>query len=78
VIPYRELLAVVRVFVKGAWKHREIGGWKRSPKNYRSALVRHWGQFEWADEQRDPESGEHPLAHVAANALILMWRERNR
>jgi hypothetical protein len=80
-MPWRELLAVVRVFWKGYRKYRDWGGWKRSNKNYWGALGRHTNAYgsgrTWC-VPTDDESGEQHLAHVAANALILMWRERNK
>lgn len=76
-IPWLEAAAVLRVFAKGALAHRDLNGWKRAPKDYLTAFNRHCEQYD-SGLKRDHDSGEHPLAHVAANALILMWRERNR
>jgi hypothetical protein len=77
-MPWRELFAVARVFWKGWRQHRSWGGWKRHPKDYRVAACRHYNRWDERGEDFDLTSGEHHLAHVAANALILLWRERNK
>jgi hypothetical protein len=78
-MPWRELLAVVRVFWKGWRQHRSWGGWKHHPKDYEAALDRHRGAAKWSFYfPVDSTSGESHWAHVAANALILAWRERNK
>lgn len=75
-MPIREAFAVVRVFAKAAIQHRNLNGWKTRNKCYWGALDRHQDLAQ-RGHVRDEKSGEHPLAHVAANALILMWRQRN-
>ena len=53
-----------------AWNWLEIPNWQ---DDFYGALLRHL--FEWkAGKKVDEHSGLHPLAHVSANALILLTR----
>lgn len=58
------------------------GATKRRPHAWQTATVgthalaaeRHWAR--WVAGQRtDPDSGAHPLVHVAFRALAIAWQE---
>ena len=74
VLPYKALEEVVRVFEYGAKKYGK-------PLTYRKgipysklfdATLRHLISWFWYRESTDKESGCHHLAHVCANALMLL------
>jgi hypothetical protein len=56
----------VKGYTAGNWREVE-------PSRYRDALARHFAA--WIDEPCgvDAESGKSHLAHLATNALILLW-----
>lgn len=68
------LRAVAAVLTYGAQKY-EPESWKAVPdaaRRYEDAMDRHLNQWK-AGEQFDDESGLHHMAHVACNALFLLW-----
>jgi hypothetical protein len=69
-------MAVGAVLEYGARKYAP-DGWKGVPDaraRYADALLRHFSA--WLDGERaDPESGLPHAAHVATNALFLLWFE---
>lgn len=73
-IPFRALPSVARVMELGASKYGERN-WRIDPikaSTYEGAICRH-ALIEWAQgSDQDDESGEHPLAHVAATCLIIL------
>ena len=75
-LPMSLLRPVVEVFTDGAKKYTD-NGWQNTPnarERYFDALMRHlddWG----SGRHRDSNSGSLTMAHVAANALILLWFE---
>ena len=75
-IPWEEMVPVVRVLMHGASKYYP-DNWKRiEPERYRKAILRH--ELSYAGgEVYDPDSGEHHLAHVICNALFLLWHDFN-
>lgn len=62
------------VIADGARK-REAHAWQTTPSE------RHWKAFfrhymRWVNGERvDPDSGAHPLVHVAFRALAIAWQE---
>lgn len=76
-LPWAELELVVLAFQRGA-EGRPRDGWQTIPdasNRYKDAMLRHCAAVmrgEWLDERGTPH-----LASVAANALILLWHERN-
>jgi hypothetical protein len=70
------LRAVAAVLTYGAIKYSP-GGWKDVPdaiRRYEDALDRHMNALRLG-EQRDEESGMLHWAHVATNALFLLYFE---
>ena len=68
------LLRVAEVLTYGANKYK-ADSWQTIPNakvRYEDALDRHLNAWK-RGESRDPESGLHHLAHVATNALFLLW-----
>jgi len=47
--------------------------WKVDP-DHAAAMYRHLGRWELG-EKKDPDSGAHPLVHVAWRALALAYQE---
>lgn len=73
-LPWDALRAVVGVLEYGAQKYAPQG-WRTVTDpvpRYRDALVRHL-VAQMDGEDIDPESGHHHAAHVATNALFLLW-----
>lgn len=71
-IPPEVLKAVAEVFTDGAAKY-EPDGWREcdDPNRYLDALYRHLVAWQ-SGETYDLDSARHTLAHVAANAMILL------
>ena len=73
-IPWRALAPVARVMAGGSEKYG-VRNWhidKILASTYVGAIARH-GFLEWAQgTDVDKDSGEHPLAHVAACCLIVL------
>ena len=68
------LLRVAEVLTYGANKYK-ADSWQTIPNakvRYEDALDRHLNAWK-RGETHDPESGLHHLAHVATNALFLLW-----
>ena len=68
------LEAVIRVLMFGASKYGDEN-WQlvANPKvRYRDALDRHLAEID-KGVMVDPDTGEHHMAHVATNALFLLW-----
>lgn len=77
-LPKGTLNAVIRVLEFGATKYRE-NNWKHVPDaktRYYDAMHRHIDAW-WGGEQKDPETGEHHLAHATCCAMFLMWLDFN-
>lgn len=75
-LPLPMLEDVVDVFQAGAAKHSPFG-WQTVPDaktQYADALIRHMAAYQ-RGELSDPDDGKHPLAHLIADALILLWHE---
>jgi hypothetical protein len=75
-IPWPELREVVAVFTQGAQKYEPRGWQKVERQRYFAALMRHVAACA-CGERTDIGSGKSHWAHVAANALILLWHDRN-
>ena len=67
---------VARVFTYGAQKY-SAQNWRKgtSWSRYIDALERHWSDWKQRKEM-DAESGLHHLAHLVANAMILLELQR--
>lgn len=77
-IPFDALRCVAKVFTDGARKHSD-NGWKHvdNPiRMYADALMRHVDDY-MEGRRIDDDSGSPVMAHVAANALILLWHGLN-
>lgn len=76
-LPTHALREVVRVFGFGARKHGP-DNWKVAKdtrRRYYASALRHLTDW-WDGETKDAESGRHPLAHAAADVLILLALEK--
>lgn len=75
-LPLDIIEIVVDVFQDGAKKPgRTEYGWKTVPGavvEYSDALMRHWAAYQ-RGETADPDDGRHPLAHLLADGIILLW-----
>lgn len=76
-LPFKTLEEVVKAFMAGAEKY-EDDNWMQNvmehPRDYVDALMRHFAEY-MDNVSKDKDSGLHPLAHLCANALILLWHE---
>lgn len=57
----------------------ERNDWRKAKLSWSSraaSLWRHWLDFWWHRQDKDHESGYHPLAHLAANAMLLFIWDR--
>lgn len=76
-LPLPMLAPVVDVMQAGARKHSPFG-WQTVPGarvQYHDALVRHLERYD-AGERADAEDGLPTLAHLVADALILLWHDQ--
>jgi hypothetical protein len=75
-LPFEALEAVADVLTHGARKYTD-NGWQtveNAERRYLAALLRHLAARE-RGEARDAESGLLHAAHVATNALFILWFE---
>ena len=74
-IPMRPLIALARLFTKGAKKYG-VRNWEKGIQSGRlfSAMIRHAFKY-WGGEKLDPEDGQHHLTAVMWNAMCLMELE---
>lgn len=84
IVPWEAVLLVARAFDYGAQKYSPMG-WRaytpdedpNDPESYSAKLfaaaLRHMFTW-WNGEDKDEESGLSPLAHAAANILMLLDR----
>lgn len=75
-IPPVALKLIADVLTQGAAKHGDMG-WTTNPdwkRQYTAALFRHWEEYR-AGVWLNPDGGLPHLAHVGANALILLAAE---
>lgn len=73
-LPKGILQKVVNVLELGAKKYQE-DNWQHvtnAHTRYYDAMQRHIEAW-WSGEIRDPETGEHHLAHATCCAMFLMW-----
>lgn len=73
-LPKGALNAVIRVLEFGANKY-QVDNWKHVPDaktRYYDAMQRHIDAW-WYGEQKDPETGEHHLAHAICCGMFLWW-----
>lgn len=73
-IPMAELLKVAEVFRLGATKYGQKN-WRVQPvrmSTYYNAMFRHMIDWFEKGEEQDIESAQHHLAHVIADALIML------
>jgi hypothetical protein len=78
-LPFDAIEEVVKVLTFGAKKYTP-DGWKFVPdkeRRYYAALLRHIAAHQ-KGEMIDPESNIGHLAHVACNAIFLLWFELNK
>jgi len=73
-LPLPLIEKVVEVYDFGAQKYAP-NSWQNLPdgyQRYKAALLRHLTAYE-KGETKDEESGLHPLAHAAWNALAILY-----
>lgn len=73
-VPMEAMKGVVRVFESGYAKYGGVRTWLPGIKFSLlfSAMCRHLFGWFYRGHDKDEKSGEHPLCHVIANALILL------
>lgn len=75
-LPFEALEAIAQVLTFGAEKY-SVDGWKKvdnAERRYMAALLRHLCAHD-RGEARDAESGLPHAAHMATNALFILWFE---
>jgi len=75
-LPFEALEAVAEVLTHGARKYSDYG-WQtveNGERRHLAALLRHLAARERGEAQ-DPESGLLHAAHMATNALFILWFE---
>ena len=75
-LPFEALEAVAKVLTYGAKKYAD-NNWQKvdcADARYRAALLRHFCADQ-KGEKTDPESGLSHAAHMATNALFILWFE---
>lgn len=75
-LPLPTLEEVVKVYTMGARKYGE-NTWQNLPDGmarYKAAMLRHLVAYD-RGERKDAESGLSPLAHVAWNAIAMLYIE---
>lgn len=75
-LPFDALEAVAQVLTFGAVKY-SVDGWKKvedAERRYVAALLRHLVAAQ-RGEKLDAESGLSHAAHMATNALFILWFE---
>jgi hypothetical protein len=77
-ILWEPVRAICRVLAGGALKYG-VRNWRKEPivtSTYEAAIARHLA--EWAEgSDVDADSGEHPLAHVAASCYLVIDAEKH-
>jgi len=76
-LPVESLLAVAEVMTYGAKKYTADSWKKVSTDRYEGALLRHYVAHK-TGELRDEESGLLHAAHMATNALFILYQEIKR
>ena len=71
-LPWEALLEVGKVLTFGAAKYEDENWKKVEPKNFRGAILRHYADNE-IGEDYDKETGLLHYAHMACNALFLLY-----
>ena len=77
-LPWDALEPVVRVLAYGAQKYGERDNWRKvdgAYARYRAAAMRHL-VADMNGEERDPETGEDPLAHAVCSLLFAIAHGR--
>ena len=75
-LPFEALEAVAEVLTRGTRKYSD-NGWQtveNGERRYLGAMLRHLAARE-RGEMTDPESGLLHAAHMAADALFILWFE---
>ena len=77
-IPAKELEQIVQIFTFGANKYGE-NNWQKCDdiNRYVDALYRHLEAWR-KGEKMDLESGKSHLAHVAVNAIFVLYLDNNK
>jgi hypothetical protein len=79
-LPWESLEEVGKVLTYGIEKYHLANSWKDVPdaiNRYQAALLRHFSAYK-RGEVLDQESGLSHVAHMATNALFLIYLEGNK
>ncbi len=76
-LPYDAVEKIVEIMTYGAKKYAPNNWQKVEAQRYYAALMRHL-VAELKGEDYDQESGFLHLAHMACNALFLLWKKINK
>ena len=73
-LPFPALVEVAFVHEYGD-SNFGTGNWRKGQpfSELSNSMLRHWEKWFYHGEDLDPKSGRHHLAHMAWNALILLW-----
>jgi len=79
-VPMETITGVARVFEKGKLKYGGSRTWMDGIKFSKlcSAIIRHTMDWFFKGLDKDEESGEHPLSHIIANAMMLLTFINNK
>lgn len=83
-IPIEALDEVLKVLEHGAQKYGEYNWQEVEAERYLDAALRHVLQISGEVQKngdlfpKDKDSGISEWAHVAANALFMLWKEKNQ
>lgn len=78
-VPMKELVQVAKVFTEGAKKYGD-NNWQlveNGRQRYLDALMRHVAAYAKGEKINEEDFGLEHMAHVAWNALALMWFDNN-
>ena len=75
-LPWDAIEKVVEIMTYGAKKYSPNNWQKVLKPRYEAALMRHF-VAEWKGEDNDIESELLHLAHMACNAIFLLWKKIN-
>lgn len=73
-LPMEELEEVVKVLDYGATKYAPNNWKKIDTERYMDALMRHMAAY-LQGETEDPETKLHHMAHIACNALFIIYKD---
>lgn len=73
-LPWDAIEKIVEIMTYGAKKYEPNNWQKVNKERYYAAMMRHY-VAEWKGEDNDKESELLHLAHMACNAVFLLWKK---